>query len=185
MIAVGISIFSLHALSSLIKIPGGIHISFSDFSSINFIVITAFCSTIVALVILILARILATRKYSVLLLVVSVIFIVIGVLKIHQNAISMESQYVLEQCQTLAFGVVIESGLTSIGQELSGLGVKADKSKMEKIVSYFGPRCKLQNSAAFALVRESFLGLSLSRKTNFEAEYQTERDNFIDWVNKI
>lgn len=184
MIAGAIGIFSVATLATLIKILGGIKINFSDLEPLGFMITTSFYSAILAFVILILSKILNGRKYAISLLVISALFISIGVWKINQNAVGMESQYVLEQCQTLAYGVVIESGLTSIGQELSSLGIKADKSKMEKIVADYGPRCKSEASEAFALVRENFLALSLSRKANFEADYQTERSNFIDWVNK-
>ena len=184
MIAIAISVLSTATLANLIKIPGGIKINFSDLEPLGFMITTSFYSAILTLVILVSSKILNSKKYAILLLVISVILVSIGVWKINQNAVGMESQYVLEQCQTLAYGVVIESGLTPIGQELSGLGIKADKSKMDKIVADYGPRCKLQSSEAFALVRENFLALSLSRKANFETDYQTERSNFIDWVNK-
>lgn len=184
MIAGAISIFTVATLATLIKIPGGIKINFSDLEPLGFMITTSFYSAILAFVTLILSKILNGKKYAILLLIISVILILISVWKINQNAVDMESQYVLEQCQTLAYGVVIESGLTPIGQELSGLGIKTDKSKMDKIVADYGPRCKLQSSEAFALVKENFLALSLSRKANFEADYQIERSNFIDWINK-
>jgi len=182
-ITVGISIFSVHVLASIIKIAGGIKVNFSDLEPLGFIIMVAFYSSLLSLILLILGKVLHGRKYL-LLIVIGLLILIAGYWKIHQNAVAMESRYVLEQCQTLAYNVVRESGLTQIGQDLGALNLKSDKVKMNEILADYGPRCKKRAYEAFGMFREWLLSLSLSKKTNFESNFKIEQDNFINWINQ-
>jgi|GEM_PF-3892628 len=177
-----ISMFTVRTLATFIKIPGGIKINFSDFEPLGFMITASFLSAILALIILIFNKILGTRKYSVLLVVVSLMLVIIGSWRINQNAVAIESQYVLEQCQTLAYGVVRESGLTPIGQELGLVGINPEKIKTEETLAEYGLRCRQMSAEVFALFKQNLLALSLSRKANFESYFETERVNFLKWI---
>ncbi len=180
-----VTIFSVHFISTLITIPGGIDIRFSDFEPLSFLVGSSFLSTVMTFILLAVDGVVKTAKYLVILLLVAAVICFAGLKRINQKSIVLESQYVLEQCVTLARGTVERSGLTSIGTELLTLGKPVEETKKQDILTTFGRRCRQISPEAFDLFSYRLSALSLSRGSDFGSSIQIERDNFIKTINSL